>query len=198
VIGPNGGGKTVLFRALIGSLPHEGRIRWAAGTKIGYVPQKLDIERALPITGNDLLRAKGAISKATSETLLTAVNRIGLDGKTLNTPIGALSGGQFQEVLLAFALIGDPNVLLFDEPTSGVDAPSRDRLFRLMQKLQSDSGLTVILISHDLSIVARFATNILCLSRIDSAFGPPRTVLQPDLLSRMYGMPVAFHVHDHL
>jgi zinc transport system ATP-binding protein len=121
-----------------------------------------------------------------------------LESKTLNAPIGALSGGQFQEVLLAFALIGDPNVLLLDEPTAGVDAPSRDRLYRLMQKLQDDSGLTVILISHDLSVVARFATNVLCLSRTDSSFGPPTTVLEPDLLSRMYGMPVVFHVHDHL
>ena len=198
VIGPNGGGKTVLFRALIGSLPFEGSIRWAPGTKLGYVPQKLDIERALPVTGNDLLRAKAAIAKATNEALRTAVSRIGLDSKTLTTPIGGLSGGQFQEVLLAFALIGDPNVLLFDEPTSGVDAPSRDRLYRLMQELQNDSGLTVILISHDLSVVPRFATNVLCLSRTDSSFGLPSAVLQPELLSRMYGMPVAFHVHDDL
>jgi zinc transport system ATP-binding protein len=198
VIGPNGGGKTVLFRALIGSLPYEGSIRWAPGTRLGYVPQKLDIERALPVTGNDLLRAKAAIAKATDAALRTAVNRIGLESKTLNAPIGALSGGQFQEVLLAFALIGDPNVLLLDEPTAGVDAPSRDRLYRLMQKLQDDSGLTVILISHDLSVVARFATNVLCLSRTDSSFGPPTTVLEPHLLSRMYGMPVVFHVHDHL
>lgn len=196
VIGPNGGGKTVLFRALIGSLPYEGSIRWASGTKLGYVPQKLDIERALPVTGNDLLRAKAAIARTPHKMLLGVLKRVGLDNDTLTTPIGALSGGQFQEVLLAFALIGDPNVLLLDEPTAGIDAPSRDRLYRLIRRLQDESGLTAIVISHDLSIVARFATNVLCLSRSDSSFGPPQTVLDPALLRRMYGMPVGFHVHD--
>ena len=196
VIGPNGGGKTVLFRALIGSLPYEGSIRWAPGTKLGYVPQKLDIERALPITGNDLLHAKAAITKTPRKMLRTALDRIGLDIDALNTPIGALSGGQFQEVLLAFAMIGDPNVLLLDEPTAGVDAPSRDRLFSLIQKLQDESGLTAILISHDLSVVARSAANVLCLSRSNSFFGPPKAVLDTELLSRMYGMPLGFHFHD--
>jgi zinc transport system ATP-binding protein len=196
VIGPNGGGKTVLFRALIGSLPYQGSIRWAPGTKLGYVPQKLDIERSLPLTGNDLLHAKAAITKSTSKVLLGALERVGLSFDTLNTSIGALSGGQFQEVLLAFALIGNPNVLLLDEPTAGVDAPSRDRMYRLMKKLQEESGLTAILISHDLSVVARSATNVLCLSRSNSCFGPPKTILDPELLSRMYGMPVGFHVHD--
>jgi zinc transport system ATP-binding protein len=196
LIGPNGGGKTVLFRALIGSLAYEGSIRWAPGTKLGYVPQKLDIERALPVTGNDLLHAKAAITKTPTMTLLAALDRVGLESNALNVPIGALSGGQFQEVLLAFALIGDPNVLLLDEPTAGVDAPSRDRLYRLIQKLQDESGLTAILISHDLSVVARSATNVLCLSRANSCFGPPKTILDPELLSRMYGMPVGFHVHD--
>jgi zinc transport system ATP-binding protein len=196
VIGPNGGGKTVLFRALIGSIPYGGSIRWAPGTKLGYVPQKLDIERALPVTGNDLLRAKAAITKTPSKMLLTALNRISLDIEALNTPIGALSGGQFQEVLLAFALIGDPNVLLLDEPTAGIDAPNRDRLYSLIQQLQNESGLTAIFISHDLSVVAHAATNVLCLSRSNSFFGPPKTVLDPDLLSRMYGMPVGFHIHD--
>ena len=196
VIGPNGGGKTVLFRALIGSLPYEGSIHWAPGTKLGYVPQKLDIERALPVTGNDLLRAKAAITKTPRKLILTTLSRVGLGIDALNTPIGALSGGQFQEVLLAFALIGDPNVLLLDEPTAGVDAPSQDRLYGLIQKLQEESGLTAILISHDLSVVARSATNVLCLSRSNSCFGPPKTILDPELLGQMYGMPVGFHVHD--
>jgi len=196
VIGPNGGGKTVLFRALIGSLPYEGSIRWAPGTRLGYVPQKLDIERSLPVTGNDLLRAKAAITKTPGKMLLTALDRVGLDMGALNTPIGALSGGQFQEVLLAFALIGDPNVLLLDEPTAGVDAPGRESFYRLIQKLQQETGLTAIVISHDLSVVARSATNVLCLSRSDSCFGPPKTILDPELLGRMYGMPLGFHFHD--
>jgi zinc transport system ATP-binding protein len=185
-----------LFRALIGTIKYEGSVRWAPGTKLGYVPQKLDIERALPVTGRDLLCAKAAITKTWSKMLLPILERIGLRIDALDTPIGALSGGQFQEVLLAFALIGNPNVLLLDEPTAGVDAPSGDKLYALIRKLQRDSGLTAILISHDLSVVAGFATDVLCLSRTDSFFGPQREILDPKLLSRMYGMPVGFHFHD--
>jgi zinc transport system ATP-binding protein len=196
VIGPNGAGKTVLFRALIGSLPFAGSIRWAPGTKLGYVPQKLDIERALPVTGIDLLNAKAAITKSPRRMLPAALERVGLEIETLRTPIGTLSGGQFQELLLAAALIGNPNVLLLDEPAAGIDAPNRDRLYKLIQKLQDESDLTAILISHDLSVVAGFATNVLCLSRSQSCFGPPKSILDPGLLARMYGMPVGFHFHD--
>src|SRR5512146_2290613 len=116
VIGPNGAGKTVLFRALIGAVPSEGTIRWAEGTRIGYIPQKLDIERDLPVTGHDLLRAKMALAKAPPSVVEEVLARVGLDRKAAANPIGALSGGQFQRILLAFALIGAPNVLLLDEP----------------------------------------------------------------------------------
>ncbi len=196
VIGPNGGGKTVLFRALIGSIPHEGSIRWAQKTRIGYVPQKLDIDRALPVTGKDLLRAKASVVKAPERSLNTAIARVGLPAELLESPIGALSGGQFQEVLLAFALIGEPNVLLLDEPTAGIDAPGTERMYALIRALQAESDLTAILISHDLSIVARYATNVLCIGRGDTWFGPPQSVLDPQLLGRMYGMPIGFHAHE--
>lgn len=195
VIGPNGAGKTVLFKSLIGSLPYEGAIRWAPGTKIGYIPQKLDIERDLPITGADLLRAKIAVSKAPAGMMPAMLARVGLDGDVAGLPIGALSGGQFQRVLLAFALIGEPNVLLLDEPAAGVDGPGQQQLDALLRELQDKSGVTIILISHDLSVVYRHAANVLCLSRTYSCFGPPQTVLDPKVLDRIYGMPTGFHVH---
>ena len=195
VIGPNGAGKTVLFRALIGAVPSEGAIRWAEGTRIGYIPQKLDIERDLPVTGNDLLRAKMALAKAPPSVVEEVLARVGLDRKAAANPIGALSGGQFQRILLAFALIGDPNVLLLDEPAAGVDAPGQKQLDRLLGELQEDKRITVILISHDLSVVYRHANNVLCLGRHGSSFGPPQTVLDPKVLDRLYGMPAGFHVH---
>ena len=111
-------------------------------------------------------------------------------------PIGMLSGGQFQRLLVAFALVGNPTVLLLDEPTAGVDEPGQERLNELVHRLQDDQGLTVLFISHELTVVYRYATNVLCLSRGQACFGPPRTILTPELLHEMYGTPVDYHVHD--
>src|ERR1700752_4817577 len=101
VIGPNGAGKTVLFRALVGVLPHQGSIEWAPGTRLGYVPQKLDIERDMPVTGGDLLRARARLLGASSADVEGALSRVGLPSATLSALIGTLSGGQFQRLLVA-------------------------------------------------------------------------------------------------
>jgi len=114
-----------------------------------------------------------------------------------NERIGVLSGGQFQRLLLAFALVGDPNVLLLDEPTAGVDEPGQEQINELVSILQRDHALTVLFISHELTVVNRYASNVLCLSRGASCFGPPSTVLTPDVLRDMYGTDVHYHVHRH-
>jgi zinc transport system ATP-binding protein len=183
VIGPNGSGKTVLFRALIGAIPHEGTIRWAPGTKFGYVPQKLDLERDLPITGKDLLRAKLRIARARKEDLLNALLCVDLQEEVLLQPIGTMSGGQFQRLLVAFALIGGPDVLLLDEPAAGVDAPGQQALNGAINRLQKEDGVTTLLISHDLSVVYRYASTVLCLARQRAYLGAPETVLTPERLA---------------
>jgi ABC-type Mn2+/Zn2+ transport system ATPase subunit len=98
---------------------------------------------------------------------------------------------------VAFALVGNPNVLLLDEPTAGVDEPGQERLNELMSRLQREQGLTILFISHELSVVYRYATNVLCLGRERVWLGPPREILTPDLLHELYGAPVDYHVHDH-
>jgi zinc transport system ATP-binding protein len=200
ILGPNAAGKTVLFRALIGAIPFGGSVRWAPGIRIGYVPQKLDLERDIPMTGMDFLKARAALARDTHSgdtTIRSTLSLVGVTPEAANQTIGTLSGGQFQRLLVAFALVGDPNVLLLDEPTAGVDEPGQERLNELVRRLQNEQGLTVLFISHELSVVYRYANNVLCLSRDRVCVGPPRTVLTPDLLHDMYGTPVDYHVHDH-
>jgi len=195
IIGPNGSGKTVLLKALMGAVPFEGVVRWAPGTRIGYVPQKLDVERDLPLTGLDFLRAKADVSGAPAD-VPRALAAVGLSRQTATQPIGELSGGHFQRLLLAFALIGSPNVLLVDEPTAGVDEPGEEDIHALFQELQREERLTLLLISHELNLVYRIADDVLCLSRRRAWFGPPMTILTPDRLREIYGTAMKFHVHE--
>lgn len=198
VIGPNGSGKTVLFKALIGAVPHEGRIQWADGTRIGYVPQKLDIERDLPITGLDFLRAKASVTHAPDADIRHALEMVNLAWEIAARPIGTFSGGQFQRLLLAFALMGRPTVLLFDEPTAGVDEPGEEGLYAMIRRLQQAEGLTLLLISHELALVYQHADTVLCLSgnHRPAFFGPPEDVLTPERLREAYRAPLKFHAHD--
>ena len=206
ILGPNAAGKTVLFRALIGAIPHDGTVRWADGTRIGYVPQKLDLERDVPMTGVDFLRARAALvphaigsrrkRRVRDATVSRVLDLVGVPRAAAGQSLGTLSGGQFQRLLVAFALVGDPNVLVLDEPTSGVDEPGQERLNELVHRLQREQDLTVLFISHELSVVYRYATEVLCLSRDRICIGSPKTILTPDLLHEMYGTSVGYHVHD--
>ena len=198
IIGPNGAGKTMLFRALIGAIPFTGTIAWAPWVRIGYVPQKLDLERDVPITPFDLVRARVALhgSSTTSQDTERALADVGIDLAVAHRTIGALSAGQFQRVLVAFALAGAPNVLLLDEPTSGVDEAGQERLNDLVQRRRQQQELTVLFISHDLNVVSRTATAVLCLSEARVRVGPPTEVLTPQVLQELYGGPVRYHIHE--
>jgi zinc transport system ATP-binding protein len=195
IIGPNGSGKTVLFKALIGAIPARGTIAWAPDTRIGYVPQKLDIERDLPLTGTELLSARADVGGLGASQIPRTLALVELSPEAARQPIGTLSGGQFQRLLLAFALMGRPSVLLFDEPTAGVDEPGQEEIYALFRRLREESRLTLLLISHELSLVYRYADNVLCLSRQRAWFGPPVSMLTPERLREVWGTPMQFHVH---
>lgn len=200
VIGPNGSGKTVLLKALLNLVPYEGEIRWSHGARLGYVPQKIAADRQLPLQLRDLLAAKATFLKLPGAELEQVSSEVGLTRELLNTSIGHLSGGQFQKALIAFALLGQPNVLLFDEPTASLDELTEERVYELLHSLQRDKGMTVILVSHDLSVVYRYADMVLCLSKGKPCMGPPKEILTPAMLESLYAAPPKYyrHIEDHL
>ena len=197
ILGPNGAGKTVLLKALLNLIPYSGRVVWHPEVRLGYVPQKIDADIHLPLTFTDLFRAKCRTLKVTPRDLDAVSGSIGLTKELLQTPVGHLSGGQFQKGLIAFALIGKPNVLLLDEPTASVDEPGEEHIYELIHRLQDERHLASIMVSHDLSFVFRHATTVLCLNRQRVCFGTPREALSADVLEKLYGEPMGFYHHDH-
>lgn len=196
VIGPNGAGKTVFLRALLGMVLYDGKIAWAEGTHIGYVPQKIDADRHLPVNFKNLLAAKTALLHLAHTDVDNVIGTIGLNKNILETPVGHLSGGEFQRALIAFALLGKPSVLILDEPTASIDKPGEEQVYELVHRLQDKYNMTVILVSHDLSFVYRYATKVLCLSRSGLCFGSPEEALTPAMLEKLYG-PHKYYHHFH-
>lgn len=199
IIGPNGAGKSVLLRTLLGLLPYSGFIRWAPGTKLGYVPQAIAADRQLPLRIGDLLSAKARILNLPEGEVRKVAMSAGLTDELLATRVGILSGGQFQKALIAFALLGGPTVLLVDEPTASMDELAEERVYELLERLRAERNLTVLMVSHDLSVVYRRATKVLCISKGKPCFGAPREILTPETLAAVYSVKPQFyqHMHDH-
>ncbi len=202
VIGPNGAGKTVLFRAILGLVPYEGKVEWAPNVKIGYVPQKLFVAKDIPLAVVEFLGFKEKDPKK----IYSILEEVGFGEKgsqdvhqgnrLLKTKLGVLSGGELQRVAIAFALLGEPQVLLFDEPTSGIDISGEETVYSLITRLQKEKRLTVIFISHELTIVYKHANNVLCLNKEKISIGPPRKVIDKKTLEKLYGEEVHLHKHN--
>lgn len=206
IVGPNGAGKSVLFRALLNLIPHKGEIHWKHGIKLGYVPQKLYIEPGFPLSVGEFLYFKSKshanITKALESVGIKDMAHIHA-GETishhshfLDQQLGFLSGGELQRVLIAWAIIDNPGVLLFDEPTAGIDIGGEETIYNLLHDLQKKRKLTVLLISHDLNIVYKYANTVLCINKHQLCFGEPSLVLDPKSLSSLYGGEAKFYAHD--
>jgi zinc transport system ATP-binding protein len=194
VIGPNGSGKTLLLKALLGLQPYTGTIDWEPGTRLGYVPQNISADRHFPLRARELLQAKARVQRRPGQEVDDAAAWVGVPD-LLDQRLGALSSGQLQRVLIAFALIGAPDVLLVDEPTSSLDEPAEEHFFELLNRARRERGTTVVLVSHDLTLVRGIATHVLCLSGGVAWFGTAAEMLVPQVLERVYGQPVEFHSH---
>ena len=195
IIGPNGAGKTVLLKALQHLIPYQGEIHWSQEARLGYVPQSVAADRELPLRVRELLAAKARVLHLADQEMDQVSSELNLSPEFLSAGIGTLSGGQFQKVLIAFALLGHPNVLLFDEPTASLDELTEERIYELVHQLQTQRGITLFLVSHDLSIVYRYATQVLCLSKGMICMGPPKQIMTPKTLEELYGAPPKYYRH---
>jgi zinc transport system ATP-binding protein len=198
VIGPNGAGKTLLFKALLGLVPYLGMIHWQPDLRIGYVPQRFPVDKTVPLTVREffLLKAKRFWSPDTSfvDHLSHELALVGLPQEVLERRVGELSGGQLQRLLIGWAMIDHPDVVLFDEPTAGIDVGFEETVYHLLQRLQKERNTTILLISHELNIVYRYADQVLCLNREMLCHGRPHDVLHPQDLARLFGES-GFYAH---
>ena len=187
IVGPNGAGKTMFFRTLINLVPHTGKIIWADKVKIGYVPQRLSASD-IPISVKEFLSFKKADNTENS------LRSVGLDSKDISSKsLGVLSGGQLQRVLIAWAIIDKPDVLLFDEPTTGVDVDSEEAIYRMLSELKKENEITILLISHDLHIVRHYSDYMLALNKCVTFFGESKSIMDEKVQRIIYGEPVCLH-----
>ena len=214
LIGLNGAGKSTLLRALVKEIPYSGTIKFHCGhdhthptpEHVGYVPQKLKIEANLPLTVYDLFGLAlqprplffGA-RRAVRRRMLELLGRVGA-ADLLNRPVEKLSGGQLQRVLLALALEPQPELLLLDEPAAGIDFVDVGKFYDLIADLNRRTGVTILLVSHDTSVVSSITHHVLCLKDgVIHCQGPPQEVVTPAMLERIFGAKsvYAHHPHDH-
>ncbi|MGH1464716.1 MAG: metal ABC transporter ATP-binding protein [Cognatishimia sp.] len=198
IVGPNGSGKSTLLQALIGALkPSSGSVTQKPKLRIGYVPQKLHIDPTLPITVKRFLSLPTWRSKSAIE---QALARVGADD-LYSKQMFALSGGQFQRVLLARALLEDPELLILDEPTTGLDQPGSAALYRLIEEIRSDLGAAVLMVSHELHVVMSASDRVVCLNGHVCCHGTPDIVASAPEYRALFGSgtqgALALYRHDH-
>jgi zinc transport system ATP-binding protein len=213
LIGLNGSGKTTLLRSILKEAPSDGQILFHCGhdhskptpNHIGYVPQKLNIDVRLPLTVRDLLALAIqrrplflGISRKTRLTIDQMLQRVWADPALLDRFVEKISGGELQRVLLGLALHPEPELLLLDEPAQGLDYQTDHKFYELIADLNRKTGVTVLLVSHDFSVVSAHAHHVLCLN--DGCIqcqGTPRETLNGETLERIFGADKSIYEHAH-
>jgi zinc transport system ATP-binding protein len=201
LIGPNGSGKTTLVRAVLGILaPDAGTVRRRPGLRLAYVPQQLEIDRSLPLTVGRFLTLGGRVHRPRLIEVLTEVGGAELLGR----PIHAISGGELRRVALARALLREPDLLVLDEPMSGVDVTGQADLYAHIAHIRHDRRCGVLLVSHDLHLVMSETDTVICLNRHVCCRGHPELVARDPAYMALFGPTAAAqfavyaHGHDHV
>ncbi|PQZ48017.1 metal ABC transporter ATP-binding protein [Ochrobactrum sp. MYb15] len=198
LIGPNGAGKSTTAKMALHILkPDEGEVHHIKGLRIGYVPQKINIDRTMPLSVERLMTLTGPLPKAD---IVRALDAVGIT-HLLKAEITNLSGGEFQRALMARALARKPDIMVLDEPVQGVDFSGEAALYELIAKLRDDTGCGVLLISHDLHLVMAATDRVICLNGHVCCSGTPRDVTASPEYLRLFGSravgPLAVYEHHH-
>jgi zinc transport system ATP-binding protein len=214
LIGLNGSGKSTLLRAIVQEIPCSGQIEFCCGhdhsqpspEHVGYVPQKLRVEASLPLTVLDLfglaLQPPAlflGVRRRVRDRVREQLASVGVP-HLINAPVEKLSGGELQRVLLALALEPQPELLLLDEPAAGIDFNDVGRFHDLLRDLNARTHVTILLVSHDLSVVSRMAHHVLCLQDgVIQCQGAPEEIVSREMLASIFGADkgVFRHQHDH-
>ncbi|WP_436636932.1 ATP-binding cassette domain-containing protein [Microbaculum sp. FT89] len=201
IVGPNGGGKTTLIKTLLGiERPSAGQIVRPRGVKVGYVPQRLAVDRTMPLSVERLMTL---VHRAPRADVVAALEETAV-AHLLHRPVQELSGGEFQRVLIARALLGKPDILVLDEPVQSVDFSGQVDLYRLIASLRDLHGCGVLMVSHDLHVVMRATDRVLCLAGHVCCTGEPGDVSRSPEYMRLFGpqaadtLAIYAHKHDHV
>jgi zinc transport system ATP-binding protein len=185
ILGPNGAGKSVLFRALLNLLPYTGNVEWIEKVRIGYVPQNVAVSD-IPLSVKEFLTiGKNATDPESALRLVKLY-----DKSVLNKRLGALSGGQLRRVLIAWALVDEPNILFLDEPTNGIDVGSEEPIFLMLNDIKKNKRMTILLITHDIHIVKEYSDYLLALNKCVTFFGKSEEIANLATQKIIYGEPV--------
>ncbi len=198
IVGPNGSGKSTLLRVVIGAeRPASGTLKRARGLRIGYVPQKLHIDPTLPLTVRRFLDLPARIPDALARDALDQAGAGALGGRQM----ADLSGGQFQRVLLARAILSRPDLLILDEPTQGLDQPGSAAFYRRIAALRAELGCAVLMVSHELHVVMAASDRVICLNGHVCCAGAPEHVASAPEYRALFGTgtqgALALYRHDH-
>ncbi|MFI8746450.1 zinc ABC transporter ATP-binding protein ZnuC [Pseudomonas sp. NPDC077186] len=199
LIGPNGAGKTTLVRVVLGLLqPERGSVRRTPRLRIGYMPQKLHVDATLPLSVLRFLRLVPGVDR---QRALAALAEVGAE-QVIDSPLQGISGGELQRVLLARALLREPELLVLDEPVQGVDVAGQAELYRLISRLRERHGCGVLMVSHDLHLVMSATDQVVCLNRHVCCSGHPEQVSGDPAFIELFGqdaksLAVYHHHHDH-